>query len=224
MTTPEKNPQDENRENIDPEAEHPELEQIIESSEVETLEGSISEDIQPISQQKESQPAQIFLHKMMVNIENGEKLGNASDLLFDRANLKIAAVTVSTGGLLQRGSQAILVEQIQVWGKDFILVQGKGGSLQDFAPGSENWLSLTNNLKGKQVISSDGIRLGQIEDVSIDASGKIVDFRLSQALVKAPLYESMRIPAAVTHALGKDALIIDREEIPETQVGNEIEG
>ncbi|MFU8773066.1 MAG: PRC-barrel domain-containing protein [Anaerolineales bacterium] len=223
MTTPENNPQDENRENTILEAEHPEAEQLIETQDLQTLEEPTSEDIQPISQPKESQPAHILLHKMIVNIENGEKLGSASDLLFDRANLKIAAVTVSTGGLLQRGSQAILAEQVQVWGKDFILVQGKGGSLQDFAPGSENWLSLTNNLKGKQVISSDGIRLGQIEGVSIDASGKIVDFRLSQAFVKGPLYESMRIPAAVTHALGKDALIIDREEIPETQVGNEIE-
>jgi uncharacterized protein YrrD len=174
-------------------------------------------------QKTDPQAAHLFIHRTIVNIDTGEKLGNVSDLLFNPFELEVAALTTSTGGILQRGSLAILNQQVRVWGKDFILVEGQGESLQDISPGSENWISLTNNIKGKQVISSNGVRLGQIEDVNIDPNGKIVDFRLSQIFVKGPLYESMRIPATVTHSLGKDALIIDIEEIHESNAGNEIE-
>jgi sporulation protein YlmC with PRC-barrel domain len=224
MATTDIENQDETSESKIHEPEQPEFAPQQESLEPEPPGLDDSEQPEYPIQRPESQPAHLFLHRTIVNIDNGDKLGSVTDLLFNPFELEVAAMTTSTGGILQRGSLAILNEQVRVWGKDFILVQGQGESLQDISPGSENWISLTNNIKGKQVISSNGVRLGQIEDVNIDPDGKIVDFRLSQIFVKGPLYESMRIPVAVTHVLGKDALIIDIEEIHESNAGSEMEG
>jgi sporulation protein YlmC with PRC-barrel domain len=223
MATTDFQNQDETSDSKIHELEQPEFESQQKSSESVIPGFDDSEQPEYPIQRPENQPAHLFLHRTIVNIDSGEKLGSVTDLLFNPSDLEVAALTTSTGGLLQRGSLVIRNEQVRVWGKDFILVHGQGKSLQDISPGTENWISLTNNIKGKQVISSDGLRLGQIEDVNIDPNGKIVDFRLSQIFVKGPLYESMRIPAAVTHALGKDVLIIDIEEVPETDAGSEIE-
>jgi uncharacterized protein YrrD len=223
MNTTDFQNQGETNESITPEPEQPELEQQQQVSELESPDEPNAKEPEYPIQKTEGQSAQIFLHRTIVNIDNGEKLGSVSDLLFNPVELKVAAVTTATGKLLQRGTLAIPANQIRVWGKDFLLIEGKGESLQNISLDHERWLSLTNNIKGKQVLSSDGIRLGQIEDVNIDNGGKIIDFRLAQVFVKGPLYESMRIPVAVTHSLGKDALIIDIEEISEPQVGSEDE-
>lgn len=198
-----------------PEQNQPELEQPSEINDIDSPETQQAEELQPIEQPIITQPTQFYLQRMVVNIENGEKLGSVSDLLFNPYELEVAALITSTGGLLQRETLAIPAHQVRVWGKDFILIEGGGDSLENISPDHENWLSLINNIKGKQVISSDGVRLGQIEDVNINSAGKIIDFRLSQIFVKGPLYESMRIPIAVTRALGRDALIIDIEKVSE---------
>lgn len=201
----------ETSESVTPESDQTEHEQHQHNPDKETQADPQPPEAEQVVQKTDNQSAQVFLQKTIVNIENGEKLGNVSELLFDPDELRVAALTTASGGLLNRETLAIPSNHIRVWGKDFILVEGAGESLENISPSHNKWLPLSSKIKGKQVISSDGSRLGQIEDLLIDTEGKIVNYRLSQVFVEGPEYESRHVPVRATHSLGKDALIINME-------------
>lgn len=162
------------------------------------------------SQEAESQLTQNLNGKAVVSITNGEKIGAVSDVMIDGESLQIAALVTSKGSLLHREFEAIPASAVMVWGKDVILVSGKDVIMhQEDLPDREKWITVSDRIQGRYVVSTDGTRIGQLNDVVIDPQGRIVAYDLSQVYVEGQLAESKRIPVSSTHSLGKDVLIVD---------------
>jgi uncharacterized protein YrrD len=154
-----------------------------------------------------------FIGKPIVSIENGRKLGSVADVMIDRDTLQVAAVATSKGNIFNRSIEAIRAEDIETWGEDVILVRRPDVVLQENQlPGREKWLYVADKIHGRTVVSVDGTRIGQVDDVLIDVHGRITGYELSQVFIEGPLSETRRIPSSATHALGKDVLVINTIE------------
>lgn len=166
--------------------------------------------VSPLNGEGQALPAQAIIGRPVVSVSDGRRLGSVADILLDPETLTVAAITTSKGTIFNREIEAIRAEQVKVWGQDVVLVEHpqviqKGSELE----GRDKWLSVSDQIRGRYVISVDGTRVGQIEDVVIDAQGKITGYRLNQVFIDGPLADSKRIPASATHSMGRDVLIIN---------------
>ena len=164
---------------------------------------------------------QDFYGNAIISVSNGQIIAKVEDILIDPATLQVAALVTARrgGGLLQREQEVdlILGDKVQVWGQDAVLVSEADVVVpENETPGSEKWLSVSEQLKGRDVISIDGRRIGQLNDVALDVKGKVVEYALAQVAIEGPIAQSKRIATETTYALGQDVLLVKIEEIVET--------
>jgi uncharacterized protein YrrD len=148
--------------------------------------------------------------KSLISAHGGEKLGEVSNILIDPDTLRVSALVISQGNIFNREDLIFPADDVQVWGKDVILIKQSGaGRREQEIPDREKWLNVSDDIKGRYVVSMDGTRIGQVNDVVIGPDGRILGYDLSQVFVEGPLAESKRIPVDATHSLGKDVLIVN---------------
>jgi uncharacterized protein YrrD len=157
-----------------------------------------------------SRPAKHYIGIAIVSIQEGRKIGSAADIVIDRDNLQVAAIITSKGTLFNREMEAILADDIKVWGEDVILVANPDVIRhENQIEGRNRWLNLNDSLRGRYVVSVDGTRVGQIGDVIIDTHGRLTGYELSQVFIDGPVADHKKITADATHSLGKDVLIVN---------------
>jgi len=161
--------------------------------------------------------------KSVVNLTTGEKLANVADTIIDPQGPRVAAVVISVGDFLQPEYQYISSDDVQVWGHDVILVR----SNEVFVPethfaGGDDWLKTSDYLRRRTVLDSNGTRLGQINDILVNADGQFAGYRLGQVDVEGPLAESKYIPASATQSVGPDYVIVDTGRLEPADVPEEI--
>jgi len=161
-----------------------------------------------------SRVAQSLKDFQIISITNGQKIGKVQDVLVDPARTRLAGIVVSSGSLLSRKSLVIPRDKVVVWGEDVILVENPDvlqpkGKLD----GLEDWLSASNNLKGMEVISTDGTKIAEIKDVVINADAQLVGYDLNQVFIEGSINKSKRIAVKATKSLGPDVLIVDPEKM-----------
>ena len=146
----------------------------------------------------------------VISIDNGQIIGSVGDIMIDPETLDAAALATSKGNLLNREIEAIPAADVQVWGQDAVLVKHPDVIVkEDQLPDLEKWLSVSDDIKGRDVIDTKGTRIGKIKDVLINAEGHLAGYRLSQVYVGGPLTQSLWIPAEATRSLGEDVLIAE---------------
>jgi uncharacterized protein YrrD len=150
--------------------------------------------------------------KAIVDIQRGEKVGSISDLLFDPGELRVAAIESESGAMFNRETEYFQAEQVEVWGKDVILVRRRGDRSSSL-PGRERLVNLSDQLNGRPIVSSDGVRVGQLGDVLLNQEGRLTGFELSQVDIQGPLEKSRRVPISAVQSLGKDVVIIDTSKL-----------
>jgi uncharacterized protein YrrD len=154
--------------------------------------------------------------KSIISVTNGQAIGKVVDIMLDPAVPRVAALVTSKGGLLkfEREVEAIPGEEVQVWGQDVILVSRPDviARLEEL-PGSDKWLHVSEHIKGRDVISSDGRRIGELNDVVLDREGRIIAYDLARVLIQGPVAQTKRIAARATRSLGQDVLIVDAQEM-----------
>jgi uncharacterized protein YrrD len=167
-----------------------------------------------------------LIGKPIISMTNGVILAKVVDIMFDPDTGQVAAVaTLKGGGLLQRGPEleAILAREVRVWGRDAVLVSGPDViATEENLPERQKWLSVSDQIKGRDVVSVDGTRIGQLSDVVLDTQGQLVSYELAQVFIKGPVARSKRLPAEATRSFGQDVLIIDRSQIKEEEEEDEI--
>jgi sporulation protein YlmC with PRC-barrel domain len=157
--------------------------------------------------------------KPVISVTDGSIIAKVLDVLVDPDALRVAAaVTAKGGGLLKREIEldVIPADKVQVWGQDVVLVKGPDVIVKDSElPGSEAWLSVSGQVKGRDVVGDDGTRVGQLNDVVIDVNGQFVGYHLTQPFVPGddPAQKMKQIPAEATSVLGQDVLILDMARV-----------
>jgi uncharacterized protein YrrD len=150
--------------------------------------------------------------KTIISIDTGEKIGNVDDVYVDRQALRVSGLVVAKGGIFNREMMIVPAESIEKWGKDTILVNNPGAMRPaEEVSGRENWLSANEKLTGLTIISAGGDRIGQLEDLLIDDTGKITAYRVSEGMGPAAFGTMREIPAHMTRALGKDVAIVEMD-------------
>jgi uncharacterized protein YrrD len=157
--------------------------------------------------------------KPVISVTDGSIIAKVLDVLVDPDALRVAAaVTAKGGGLMKRGREldVIPADEVQVWGQDVVLVKRPDVIVKNSElPGSEGWLSVSGQVKGRDVVGDDGTRVGQLNDVVIDVNGQFVGYDLAQPFVHGddPTQKMKQIPAEATSVLGQDVLILDMARV-----------
>lgn len=165
-------------------------------------------------------PSRELIGKPIISMTNGLNIGKVVDVLVDPGTATIAGLVTSKGGLFtHRGEvEAIPADEVEVWGLDAVLVSRPDVIAKvDELPDSQHWLSVADRVKGRDIVSVDGTRIGQLNDVVLNTQGQLVGYDLAQVFVPGPVAESRRIPAEATRSFGKDVLIVGKIQTEETQ-------
>jgi len=154
--------------------------------------------------------------KPVVSITNGEIIAKIETILINPNTRAVAALSFTQGGLLNRETQLIPAEEVRVWGEDVILVSGPDVFVQkEGLTGYKDYLSVSDQLKDREVVSQEGKRIGILNDVLIDNEGQLVGYDLSKVFIEGPVADNKRISIEATHALGPDVLVIDQTLLPQ---------
>lgn len=162
--------------------------------------------------------------KPIVSVTSGRIIAKVLDVLMDPDRLQLTAVVTSKGGLLSREKDIEVIPsvEVQVWGQDVVLVSRPDVIVKKSElPGSENWLSVTDRIKGHDVINTEGLRIGKLNDVVVDNRGQLVGYDLIQPFIFSggPSAGLKQISAEATTSLGQDVLIVEATRI--TPLGEE---
>ena len=160
--------------------------------------------------------------KSVISVSNGQVIAKVLDVLIDPDPPQVAAIVTAKGGggILKRQEEieAIPADEVQVWGQDAVLVSGPDVAVRiSELPGSEWWLSVTDQIKGHDVISTEGTRIGALNDVVVDTDGQFVSYDLAQAYAvgEGSAAKIKQIPVEATSSLGRDVLIVQATQIAE---------
>ena len=158
-----------------------------------------------------AQPMRQILGKPIISILNGQKLGAVQDVLIDPQELRVAALLLSRGGIFNREVAAIPVRDIQAWGVHAVMVDRPDVAVpREELPGSERWVSISGQIYGRPLLSMDGTKIGEVEDVEIDASGRLASYNLGEGDERSTSRGGQKIPARYTRSIGRDVIIVDR--------------
>jgi uncharacterized protein YrrD len=150
-----------------------------------------------------------FGGKLIISRPNGKIIAKIEDLLIDPQSLQVAALVTSKGGLLNREWALIPRNRVEIWGEDIVLVSSEDVMTgADQLPDTAQWLSVDEQIHGQDIVDMEGTRLGVLDDIAIDAQGKIVGYVFSQVFVDGPLAELKRVGVDTTESLGQDVLIV----------------
>ncbi len=127
--------------------------------------------------------------KMILSVTDGRLLGKVKDLYVDEELNEMVGINLGTEGMLRRKSILIPYEDVVVFGIDAILVKHSEVVTDDNTHDTaKEWLKLSK-LRGRDVDTPGGTRLGSIGDILIDEQGHIAGFALSKVFVEGPLAE-----------------------------------
>jgi uncharacterized protein YrrD len=154
-----------------------------------------------------------LIGKPIVTITKGEIIGRVRDVLVDPVRFEIAAL-VLPGKLLSRETIVLPRSVVSVFGRDVILVKGdeampKDDSLEQVA----SLIAVSRQMKGREVATEKGVRVGVLDDVVVDENGKVIAYHLAKVFIKGPVAGSKQIPLQATRSVGPDILIVDTDAI-----------
>ncbi len=157
-----------------------------------------------------------LMDKPIVSAVDGKIIAKVKDLLIDPTTRTVSAILYEEGNILSRQTRLVPAGAIQVWGIDVILIASAEAVVpKEQLACHEQCLSVSDQLKGRSIVSQDGTRIGELNDVVIDSNGVIVGYDLGKVYIEGPIAKSKRIGVEATHALGADVLVIDRALLPQ---------
>jgi sporulation protein YlmC with PRC-barrel domain len=146
------------------------------------------------------------LNKPLVSITDGKIVGDVKDLYLDRDMRQVAAVFLGREGLLKRKTMLLPRAAVHIFGVDTWLVTGSDKTVgPEDVPDADTFV-LVGELRGREVETEGGTKIGVIDDVVLDAEARVLGFLLGKVHVQGPLAERKTIARDAVAKLGsKDA-------------------
>jgi sporulation protein YlmC with PRC-barrel domain len=152
-----------------------------------------------------------IVNKPIISIDDGRFLGNVKDLYLDQDLQLVAGLFLGREGLLKRRDRLIGRKDVVVFGVDAVLVRHgavveEGRAAKDHAA----WLRL-DDLRGRDVTTPGGTRVGQIGDVILDEKAGVTAFSLSRIYVEGPIAENRGVARHAVLEIGAEnaPLVVD---------------
>jgi uncharacterized protein YrrD len=169
-------------------------------------------------QHQDLQSTQELIGKPVISMTNGQNIANVVDFMIHPEKLVLTALVTSKGSLLSRKIEAIRAAEVHVWGMHVVLVKDFDVILkEDELYDKEEWMSISDDLKSREIVTIEGTRLGTIKDILIDRQGKMLAYELSKAPKEIQALEGKLIPVEATQSLGKHVLVVDLKKVLRTE-------
>ncbi len=145
-------------------------------------------------------------NKSLVSITDGKIVGDIKDLYLDREMHQVAAVFLGREGLIKRKTNLLPRAAVHIFGVDVWLVTGSDKVVgPEEVPDSDTFV-LVGDLRGRDVETEGGTKIGVVDDVVLDAEARLLGFVLGKVHVQGPLAERKTIAREAVAKLGsKDA-------------------
>jgi uncharacterized protein YrrD len=141
-------------------------------------------------------------NKPLISITDGKKLGEIKGLYLDADMRQVAGVFLGTEGILKRKAQAVVRNDVQVYGIDAWLVAGSDKVMVlENIPDSAGFV-LVSDLHGREVQTEGGTKLGVVEDVVLDNEARVLGFTLGKVYADGPLAEKKHVVREAITDLG----------------------
>lgn len=145
-----------------------------------------------------------LIGKPIYSIADGRYVGDAKDLYVNKDLYWMTGIHVGHEGFLKRKSLIIKRDSVVVFGIDAILVTDADVVKEEKdVPETEKWLRL-DKLRGREVDTPGGTRVGTISDIVIGEEGHITDFVLGKVFVEGPIADKALIPHDALIDTGND--------------------
>ena len=144
-------------------------------------------------------------NKPLISITDGKQLGEIKGLYLDLEMRQVIAIHLGTEGIINRKVLAIPCAAVKVYGIDVWLVSGPAViSTLDEIPDSSTF-TLVSNLRGREIQTEGGTKLGVVEDIILDSEANVLGFALGKVYAQGPLAEKKAIVReAITDLGSKD--------------------
>jgi sporulation protein YlmC with PRC-barrel domain len=145
------------------------------------------------------------------DITDGRKLGQVKDLYLDDDLTSVVGLFLGREGLLRPTPLFVERADVALFGIDAVLAKGTATVYEgDQAPEPPGWLRL-EELRGREVQTPGGTRIGRIGDVALDEEARITGFTLTNLSVKGPVAEAAAVArkAVVEVASAQNTMTID---------------
>jgi len=144
-------------------------------------------------------------------ITDGRKLGQVKDLYLDDDLTSVVGLFLGKEGLLRPSPIFIERGDIALFGIDAVLAKDTAAIHEGNAAAEPpSWLRL-EQLRGREVKTPGGTRIGKIEDVALDEEARITGFSLTNLSVTGPVAEAAAVgrEAVEEVATADNAMTID---------------
>jgi uncharacterized protein YrrD len=132
--------------------------------------------------------------KLIISVTDGRIIGNVKDLYVNKELLGLTGIYVGHEGLLKRKSLLIPRDSVIVFGIDAILVRKTDVITSDQELTEvEDWVRLSK-LRGREVDTPGGTKVGAIGDIVLSEDGQITGFSLAKVFVEGPVAQQGMIP------------------------------
>lgn len=155
-----------------------------------------------------------LLKKDVISLANGKRLGRVEDLYLGSSLERITALYLGTeGNIFNRTPCMVPFERVARLGSDVVLVDDENAVQEEEKMAQVPLWTRLQDLRGRDVDTTGGTHIGQIEDVIVDESGQVLGYRLSNIEVRGPIAEKQAIALDTITDFGHDgALTIDLEK------------
>jgi len=146
--------------------------------------------------------ARHFRNKPLINVVDGKRVGTIEDLYLTPSLDTVKAVFLGSQGFITRRSHVVDLSSVQVCDNDAWLVSGadKVVSLDQYPEADQ--LVLASDVRGREIQTDRGTKIGTIEDVILDHQAKVIGFSLGRVDVHGPLSERRQIARAAISSVG----------------------
>lgn len=127
--------------------------------------------------------------KPIISINDGRHLGSVKDLYINTDLYWLTGIHVGQEGLLKRKALVIHRDHVVVFGIDAMLVKKADVITDDKElPEAGEWQRL-DKLRGREVDTPGGTKVGTIGDIVLGEEGHISGFSLAKIFVEGPIAE-----------------------------------
>jgi len=160
-----------------------------------------------------------LIGKSIISVTDGRLLGVVKDLYINDQLYWLTGIHVGTEGILKRKTWLISRDSVVVFGIDAILVKNAEVVIEaSELPESDAWLRLSK-LKGRDVDTPGGTKVGAIGDIVLGEEGHIIGFALSKVFVEGPIAQQGTLPREALIDTGNDdgVMTIDLAKVEQLQ-------
>jgi uncharacterized protein YrrD len=146
--------------------------------------------------------------KSIVTADTGQRLGQAADVLFDGDQTHVIGLVVNGGWF--KNELVLPYEHVHALGGDAVIARGTG-HLMDAKQWKQSGRGVlrSSTLKGKQIVSANGERLGVVSDFAVDPeSGAVRAIEVASPKAGGLMTRRSMLPAESGIRVGRDFLVV----------------